>query len=355
MAETRHEVMEEFRDRPIRRRDAGERDELRRSKPLDLARSIVEHTARRVEASRKLLARAFFRGDCHSHSQHSDGIGTVAETAEMARAAGLDFQWVTDHWGLTQSAECRSHGLWVGQEPGTEHHHLGILGLDRTFTPSMQLANDYARIVEMGGTPYIPHPAGWWPATVYTAEQKNALRLLPDGFMMEVINGAGNLATAYDYTDAAAVALWDELLCDGRHVHGMGNTDAHSPNQIGIVWNGVYAPRCDEASILQALRTGRSFASEAPVLDLRVGRTAMGGVIRDRATAGPLTLRVADAAGLLQVRIVADGKVRRRWHPDGQTLFAHEQPLPAYVKRYVRIEAIGMDGRRAFSNPVYLG
>jgi len=152
------------------------------------------------------------------HTQHSDGISTVAETAGMVKAAGLDFQYVTDHWGVTQAPECREHGLWLGQEPATEHHHLGILGLDHAFVPARDLVADFTGVQKRGGTPFIPHPAGWFPRRVYTDKQKDALWQLPRAFMMEVINGAHNLATAYDFTDASAVELWDRLLNDGRRV-----------------------------------------------------------------------------------------------------------------------------------------
>ena len=40
----------------------------------------------------------WYRGDLHSHSNHSDaGQRTVAELVEAARGAGLDFVFLTDH------------------------------------------------------------------------------------------------------------------------------------------------------------------------------------------------------------------------------------------------------------------
>jgi hypothetical protein len=329
-------------------------DQRRWNSPLGYTRSVAADTAARVCESRKLFKFKFFRGCCHSHTQHSDGIGTVEETAAMVAAAELDFQFVTDHWGVTQAPECVLHKLWVGQEPGTQHHHLGILGLDHAFVPTMNLVADVAEVRRRGGTPFIPHPTGWWPRRVYTEEQKLALRDLPTPFLMEIINGANNIVTAFDYTDQSAVELWDELLTTGRRIHAMGNTDTHSPHGIGMVWNGVLAPRCDQPSILRALSAGKSFASEAPLLHLAVGRTVMGGQVRDRADAGPAKFTVADSRGLLRVRLVADGKVRKTWHLDGDTTLTADWNVPKSIKRCVRIEAISIDGRRGYSNPVYL-
>lgn len=129
-------------------------------------------SASRVLASRDSFPWQFFRGNCHSHTQHSDGMGTVAETAEMVKSAGLDFEFVTDHWGVTQAPECREHGLWVGQEPVTQLHRIGMLGLDHAFEPQHDLLADYAAGVEKGATVFIPSSPGWCRSTVYKDEQK---------------------------------------------------------------------------------------------------------------------------------------------------------------------------------------
>lgn len=330
-------------------------EEKRWQTPLKYARFVGEDNARRVEESRKLFGRKFFRGDCHSHTQHSDGIGTVAETAAMVESHGLDFQYVTDHWGVTQGPECRKHGLWLGQEPPAHLHHLGILGLEEAFEPSNDLVADFKEVKRRGGVPFIPHPTGWWPTRIYTEEQTRALESLPHPFLMEIINGANNLVSAFDYTDQSAVELWDHLLMIGRRVHAMANTDGHAPHVLGTAWNGVFAARCEPKSILRALQQGKSFASEGPLLDLKIDQTGMGAVLKKRSKSSRIKFVVADSRGLLRVRLVADGRVRKTWHPDEKPLLTGEQSLPANVKRYVRVEAISVDGRRGYSNPVYLG
>ncbi len=344
-------LMPGFEHRVNRRKPDSELLDLRWQKPLGYIRFVLEDAARRVRESRAWFPRRFYRGDCHAHSQHSDGIGTVAEMAAMAKAAGLDFQYITDHWGLTHAAECRKHGLWIGQEPGAHLHHLGILNLKKVFVPSQNLADDCREVTRRGGIPFIPHPAGWWPSRVYEPEALQALTSLPDPFLMEIVNGANNVVSAFDYTDAAAIALWDKLLASGRRVHALGNTDAHSPHGIGTVWSGVFAPRCEEAAILRALAAGRCFVSEAPLLDLAIGKTGMGQRARQR---GPLRLLAADARGLLRLRLVADGRILRTWHPNGKPFVRLALPLPKSVRTYVRWEAIAMDGKRGFTNPVYL-
>lgn len=341
-------IMEGYREKQFLNRAPQELERHRWEYVLMMVSSVARHTAKRIEASKQLFTAlggsSFFRGDCHSHTQHSDGRGTVAETAEMVKAAGLDFQFVTDHWGITQAAECREHGLWYGQEPVTEYHHMLILGLEQAFTPQRKFFEDMVAAKELGATVCIPHPGGWWPDMVYTLEQKQQLEKLPDPFLMEIVNGASNIINAIDYTDELAIEWWDHLLMLGRKVYGMGNTDAHAPHSIANVWNGVFAPECRQELILSALEAGNHFVSEAPLIEIENN-------------AGRLTLRVAESIGLRQLKVVVDGKPTQNWHWHDDTLvrkFAVEFDIPDQAQKYVRVEVTANDGKRAFSNPIFL-
>lgn len=328
--------------------------EWRWQSALGATASIAADTNARVQASKADFPWAFFRGDCHSHSQHSDGISTIAEIAEMVKTAGLDFQFVTDHWGVTQADECREHGLWYGQEPGTALHHMGILGLHYAFEPKMDFLADMQAAADAGATVYVPHPTGWWPVTVYNDEQKNILEQLPSPFLMEICNGAANIVSAFDYTDESAVELWDQLLLQGKVVHAMGNTDAHLPHGIGMVWNGVFAEQCDQASIISALKAGHSFVSDAPLVHIAQGKARMGdaATIEDRQF--DLQVTLADSRGLNSVSVVADGVEIFYNHFRGDTAWKGAVTIPHSAHRYVRVAVTSRDGRQAYSNPIYL-
>lgn len=353
MSETAPQLMDGYEKHQMKN-DSPRAAAARWDYPLQQCRWLIEDAARRIRASRENFPHQFFRGDCHSHTQHSDGIGTVSETAEMARAAQLDFQFVTDHWGVTQAPECREHGLWFGQEPVTRDHHLGILGLDFAFTPQMDFLRDYAAAAELGATVFVPHPTGWWPSTIYDDAQRALLHQLPPSFLMEICNGANNIVSAFDSTDDSAIALWDELLMSGKRVNAMGNTDAHCPHAIGIVWNGVFAARCEQSEILRELSLGHSFVSEAPLIYLALGSARMG----DAASAGDrknaLHLHVADSRGLSAVRVLADGKEVFYQTLRGDVIYENALEVPQNALRYLRVEVRAVDGKRAHSNPIYL-
>jgi hypothetical protein len=322
--------------------------------PLKYCHFLAEDTARRVAASKDAFPWPFFRGDCHSHTQHSDGAGTVAETAEMVKAAELDFQFVTDHWGVTQAPECREHGLWYGQEPVTQFHHMGVLGLEYAFEPQQDFLADLAAAAEQGATVFVPHPTGWWPTTVYNEEQKKILEELPSPFLMEICNGANNIVTAFDYTDDSAIEIWDHLLCLGRKVHAMGNTDAHAPHGIGIIWNAVFAAQCDQETILSELKKGHSFVSEAPLVHFALGQARMGDTASTRDRESELEISVVDSRGLNSVAVIADGEEIFYQHFRSESVWNGTLRVPASAKQYVRVEARSRDGKRAYSNPIYL-
>jgi hypothetical protein len=55
------------------------------------------------------------------------------------------------------------------------------------------------------------------------------------------------------------------------------------------------------------------------------------------------------------VRVIGDAKERGWWSCRGQTEWTKRVPVPAKLARFVRVEVRSEDGRRAYSNPIYLG
>ena len=315
--------------------------------------------AERIAASGKLMRFKFFRGDCHVHSNYSDGMATVAEIQEAVAAAGLDFVFITDHETTNQKHECRKfQRVWWGQEPAAGLHHLGILGTEKTFRPTGDFVNDFrsARTSPQALT-FVPHPCGWFPSTRYTAEQINLLDKLAEPFHMEIVNGANQFFDPWDITDVQSVQLWDKLLTQGKIVYALGNSDAHMVHGIGSVWNGVVSERCNKRAILNSIHQGRCFVSTGPLINLTANRTGMGQTIRPRRGSN-ITFRVAvaEAAGIYQVRLIKNGRVVK--HVAGR-----EQVLVQINHRerfvgqsfYLRAEVVAVDSRRAFSNPIFVG
>jgi len=338
--------------RPVKRRRTA--DEVLAAHRRWIAQ-VVAADATRCAATRDLVGFRFLRGDLHTHSVYSDGTGTVPEIVETARVRGLDFLFITDHGTVRQKVECvRYPNVWWGQEPGAGLHHICILDNARKFTPRRDIAADARRLREMGLFFFYPHPTGWFPRTIYSDEQRRALRQAGPRFAMEVINGIYRLTAAHDDWTEANVALWDDLLGDGFQVTGLAATDAHWAPGVGNVWTGVPGRRLTKKAVLAALDSGNVFASMGPAIDLRAGRTEMGHVLRPARRRVALQIECADAYGLKWLRVVRDGRVVREFPLRGRCRARVEHTVTATASsRYVRAECAAEDDRRAYSNPIY--
>ena len=315
--------------------------------------------ATRLAATRKLFGRPLYLVDIHTHSLHSDGLGTVAENADRIQFCGLDFFFATDHASLRQKQAVShlNHAGW-GQEPGAgDGHHIGLLANTRLFRPRLDsIAADFQRARQLAPFVWIPHPAGWYPKKIYPPHKIELLWQLGPAFAMEIMNGANKIANAYDKLDQQAVLAWDRLLCDGRKVTAVSGSDAHSPDGIGTTWTGIFASRRSATAIIQALSQGHCFASESTLLDFTCNGKPMGTTLRVRSkTTLSFQFRVADAAGIASIRIISQGRIlkdicagNRKVIEGNLTRKAPGRPV------YYRLETTSRDDRRAFSTPIYI-
>ncbi|WP_058047216.1 CehA/McbA family metallohydrolase [Streptomyces roseifaciens] len=325
--------------------------------------------------------RAWYRGDNHLHSVHSDGKRTPAEIAAAARAAGLDWITTTEH--NTTSSHGAWEGLWgddllilTGEEVTTRNGHVVALGTDPgVFIDWRYRARDaafgrFARTIHRAGGLVVPaHPY----ATCVGCNWKFGYE---DADAMEVWNGP------YTPDDEMAIAAWDASLVaavrEGRRrwLPAMGNSDAHrEPQVVGMPQTVVHADALSREALLAGLRAGRSWIAESSAVNLSFtatgGRGKHAGIGErlpvDRGT--PVTIR-------LEVSGVPEGCTASFITDQGRL---HETPLPAagtgsgsatvewrttpshaaYVRAEVRRAATGGSGMPgpmvALTNPVFLG
>ena len=337
--------------------------EQRRQVQLERLGRLVDNykkdLATRLAETRKIFSRQICLVDIHTHSLHSDGLGTVAENAGRIQFCGLDFFFATDHASLRQKRAVRrlNYAGW-GQEPGAgDGHHIGLLANTRLFKPHLDsIVADFQRAQRLAPFVWIPHPAGWYPSTIYPPDKIQLLWQLGPAFAMEIINGANKIVSAYDEFDRQAGLAWDRLLCDGRKVAAVAGSDAHSPDDIGTAWTGVFATRRSAPAIIQALNKGHCFASESTLLDFAGNGRPMGTTLRVRPKATlSFRFRVADAGGIASIRIISRGRIiddicaGNRKFVEGQ-LSVKAGGRPAYF----RLETTAGDNRRAFSSPLYI-
>src|SRR5690606_29315880 len=104
-----------------------------------------------------------------------------------------------------------------------------------------------------------------------------------------------------------------------------------------------------QADVLATVKQGRNFVSDGPLLAIQSGEALMGSTV---SAGSEVTVHAADVRGLLLLRIIADGEEVLRRDLLGETSVT--LTIPTDARRFVRAEIISNDGRRAFSNPLYI-
>jgi predicted metal-dependent phosphoesterase TrpH len=316
--------------------------------------------------------KAWYRGDMHLHTVHSDGRRLPAEVAAGARAAKLDYIVSTDHNTPTASGvwgEFAGPDLLIidGEEITTRNGHYTALGLPagtwidwRYRAVDGGLARFVHDIHRVGGLAVAAHPL----ATCVGCGWKFGFAGLD---AVEVWNGPWTL------DDEAVVANWDNLLVAGARtgdwIPAVGDSDAHSePQVIGLPHNVVYADDLDRRAILAAVKAGRAWIAESAAVNLSL--TAVGGArqagIGERlevadAAAVTVTLTVDGAPGAT-VRLITDQGLRT-----SATLPASGPGIVTWTttpqnSRYIRAEVrrpqptpTTADTMVALTNPIFLG
>ncbi|WP_347178622.1 CehA/McbA family metallohydrolase [Streptomyces iconiensis] len=311
--------------------------------------------------------RAWYRGDCHLHTVHSDGARTPAEAAAAARAAGLDFVTTTEH--NTTSGHSAWEGLWgddllilCGEEITTRNGHYVALGTDPgVFLDWRYRARDdayarFARAVRRAGGLVVPaHPNCPFVGCQWKFGYEHA-------DAVEVWNGP------WTADDELALAAWDNMLVStDSWLPAMGNSDAHrEPQVVGLPQTVVYADDLARRPLLAALRTGRSYLAESFRVSLELtattptgGYAGMGETLRARAgTQVDVTVKAEGAPEGATLRLLTD-EGEMRTGPAPSLTWRTTPSLATYVRaelRHPAKEGAALPGAMAaMTNPVWLG
>lgn len=298
----------------------------------------------------------WYRGDLHMHTVYSDGDSYPHEVAAIAYQTGLDFYGITDHNRAQSPRALVPTGdgwpvLVGGVEVTTYAGHFNVWGTDgwydfRDSTPEgLQKAVEAA--IADGGLVSLNHPKPFGPPWEHPQVT---------GFhAVETWNGwwgrLNNLSTMY----------WADMLNDDSadrwHV-GIGGSDTHknrapgmaanplSPTAIGYPTLWIQTNHeLSERSILEAIRAGRCFVSEAPYGPQLIVRREGDDIIAHVVGADGDALLAVGRHGTVTAQAVTTSEATFRWPLDSL-----RESNAAYVRFEIHTPTGGV---RALSNPVW--
>jgi hypothetical protein len=275
----------------------------------------------------------WLRGNLHTHTTRSDGKRPAQAVINDYAAHGYDFLMISDHDIFTSAKDLaafdpRGMVLIPGNEITANGPHLLHVNAGSRVAPD-PVRQDVINAVTASGQGFLVacHPDWLGEFNHISFEQ---LREWTGYEAIEVYNGAIRCHKGHP----CAANKWDRILTTGRRVWGQANDDSHLDSDVGIGWNTVYARERTLPAIIEALRSGRFYASTGVVIrDIRVGAD---------------TIRV-ETENADRVMAIADFG-RRIAQADGPVL---EITIPDDV-RYVRFEGWGRGEQIAWTQPFFV-
>jgi len=285
----------------------------------------------------------WYKGCLHVHSAASDGRLTPEEVLEWYRCRGYHFVALADHNVPSQALTLAEDWITLagieidGLDPFLGLYHVVGIGTEvPQASPeparSMQATVDWLR--SAGALIFIAHP--------YWSGQLSADLIGIEGcFALEVYNGGCEVDDAKGFSHVH----WDDMLSAGRRLWGVAVDDAHwrdGDHDAGLGWIWVKAQELTQQAILESLQRGWFYASSGPqIYDLWLD-----------AERNETVVRCSPAA---VIDFVGNGRFSRRFlAPKGQSLTEARYRLRRH-QRYVRVACRDVQGRWAWSNPVFLG
>jgi hypothetical protein len=286
----------------------------------------------------------------HAHTTESDGELPPAKLAEHYARAGYDVLAITDHWRRTDTPSPDGLLVIASSEincllPEERDGHVLAFGIDEdpmefAFSrPDLPAAA--AWIGEHGGVAYLAHPT--WTG---------AARLeLPDGVAgIEVYNAGCDLEVARGYSSVQ----WDDVLETGRLCFAIAADDSHHPGfDSDLAWVWARVRERTQAAVLDALATGSFYSSTGPVIH-EVG--VEDGAVEVRCSP---CRSVTLCAGRERGSAVNAGRLGYRYgaevletSDDGGITRARLGRPPR--NPYGRIEVADLQGRKAWTNPLWI-
>ncbi len=296
----------------------------------------------------------FYKGNLHTHSNLSDGVLDPEEVCRRYREQGYDFLALTDHfvgkfdYPITDTVSFRTNEfttilgaeLHSGAMSNGELWHILAVGLPADFAPShtpefrpVEGQESGAEIAKRarGAGAYVaiahPHWSVLTEADFESITAAHAVEIYNTGCDRDCDRGYGFYAL-------------EKLLNNGKRLSLCATDDAHFETDDAFGgWVMVKAQANQPEALLEALKAGHYYASQGPDFDaITFGSDSV--TVR----CSPVSTVIVQSAG---IRTATD-------HGDGicETTvdLGRTKGSP-----WLRVTLIDADGKRAWSQPYWLG
>jgi hypothetical protein len=334
---------------------------------------------------------AWYRGDLHMHTAHSDGqcpnqTGQkvpcpVFFTVDAAAKRGLDFIAITDHNATSQYDVMRELQpyfdkvlLIPGREITTFYGHMNFLGTTDfiDFRIGSKTVPDVETLLhrahQMGALISINHPdaptgercmgCGWTPPSPVDMHLFQAVEAVNGGSEMYGLSG---------------VPFWNKQLDLGYRLAGIGGSDNHDaftpaskPSSVGSPTTVVFASELSTPAILTGIRAGHVFIDLTASSDRLLEVAAKAG--EEVANMGDLLQVKKGVVVTFDVHVVGAQEGKVALLEDGQEMRASTPAVSANPGRifhyawtgdghrhWFRAQVSGPDGKLwLLGNPIYV-
>ncbi|MGZ3423196.1 MAG: CehA/McbA family metallohydrolase [Polyangiales bacterium] len=197
--------------------------------------------------------------DFHAHTRFSDGFISPVDLVQHARRKGLDGIAVTEHNMVFPS---KIAALWSkhtggplvvhGEEVTTSRWHLIALGIQTGVSSRQSLDAALDDIHRQGGVAIAAHPVEhFWPALVPAIPKLDGAEV-----MHPLAYGRARQSETWRWDTMRA--FFEKAREEKPSFTAIGSSDYHAFSPLGLCKTLVFAERADEASVIAALRAGRT-------------------------------------------------------------------------------------------------
>ena len=289
----------------------------------------------------------FLKGNMHCHTMLSDGRASANSVIRQYDDMGYDFLALTDHqrYNFTNHAPGTDllilpgieedrfldgkgmpvlHVVGVGPEEGNGYTDGEPVHYQRGGTAD-ECQDIIDNIRAAGNLAILCHPM-WSGNTV------EEIKALQDFQMIEVWNTGSAIFWGVD----SNTYHWDVLLHEGRRVWAVASDDGHDLHQNGFGWVRVNAEK-NIPSILKALENGEFYASCGPeIYDFYVED-------------GRVCISCSPVSQILLRNFSCPHRMLR-----GENMTGGQFQLRDLCTDYIRAEVVDAQGRRAWTQPIFL-